>query len=72
MTPLLLNGGTRALARLVYVDADGRNVYADAGPDLLVEGIDCERLPDLEPTLADPFVPGLHDVLHRGTTPEKE
>lgn len=42
MTPLLLNGGTRTLARLVYVNSDGRRVYDDDGPDLLVEGIDCE------------------------------
>lgn len=47
LTPLLLtgahpNGPIRTLARLVYVNADGRNVWDDDGPDLLVEGIDCE------------------------------
>ena len=64
MTPLLLNGGTRTTGRLVYVNADGRNVWDDGGPDLLVEGIDCEvvRAPD-EPTIADPFVPDLHETV---------
>ena len=67
MTPLLLNGGTRTLARLVCVNNDGRNVWDDDGPDLLVEGIDCEVIPtdeDEGPTLADPFTPDLHEVVN--------
>ncbi len=68
VTPLLLNGGTRTTGRLVYVNADGRNVWDDDGPDLLVEGIDCEVIPtdeeDEAPTLADPFTPDLHDIVN--------
>lgn len=66
MTLLLLNGGTRTTGRLVYVNADGRNVWDDGGPDLLVEGIDCEVVPSPDgPTLADPFTPDLHEASAR-------
>lgn len=72
MTPLLLNGGIRTTGRLVYVNADGRNVWDDGGPDLLVEGIDCEVVPSPdEPTIADPFVPDLHEHVRRTTETTK-
>lgn len=49
---LILNGGARIDAELVGTDRNGRRLYDDGGPNMLVDGLDCEPEPEDDD---DPF-----------------